>query len=147
MEREAYLVRAFHFRRIMRVVGIDCKREYECATLVHAWQLLRKLIKIMHDITFVRRDGEGKVEEIGRIREMGFHRRRKIQLSQICKLYYLSPILDLPIQNALRTFLYSNLGGTCLRLPLCGRILIFLHTPYLLRSVGCERCQQDEYEP
>lgn len=101
----------------------------------------------MYDITFVWCDGEGKVEEIGWIREMGFHRRRKIQLSQIYRLYYLNPILDLSIQSTLRTFLYSNLGGTCLRLPLCGRILVFLHTPYLLHSIGCEHCQQDEYEP
>lgn len=62
----------------MWVVGIDCKREYKCATLVHAWKLLRKLIKIVHNITFVGRDGEGKVEEISRISEMSFHRRREI---------------------------------------------------------------------
>ena len=30
-----YLLRALYFGRIMRVVGIDCKGEYERATLVH----------------------------------------------------------------------------------------------------------------
>jgi hypothetical protein len=76
-----YLVHAFHFGRIMWVVGVDGKREYERATLVHPLWLLLECTRQMRNFTFIWRDGQGEVEEIGRIWEMRFHRWGEVQLS------------------------------------------------------------------
>jgi len=51
-------LRAFDFRWVVWVVGVDDKGEEEGATLVHA---------------FVGCYGQGEVKEIGRIREGSFH--------------------------------------------------------------------------
>ena len=52
-----YLLRALHFGRIMWVVGVDRKGEYERATLVHPLWLLLEWTRQMGSFTFVRRDG------------------------------------------------------------------------------------------
>ena len=51
--------------------------------------------------------------------------------------YRLSRIQYLPIQSEPHTFLHSNLGGTRLGFLLCRRILVLLHTPYLLCGLVC----------
>lgn len=62
------LLRAFDLGRIVRVVLVDRKVEYEAAALVHA---------------FIRLDRELEVKDIIRIRKCCLHRRTQRDLAQI----------------------------------------------------------------
>jgi len=69
----------------MGVVGIDGERELESASFVHAWNgvKLHVLSKIVAQRTFVRCDGQGEVQEIIRIWEIGGHGGREVEFSQV----------------------------------------------------------------
>ena len=61
----------------MWIVGVDCKRESEGATLVHAFKeisLTNNKAQKKKENTFIRCDSKCEVEEIGRIGEMSLHR-------------------------------------------------------------------------
>ena len=41
--------------------------------------------------------------------------------------------------GTMHTFLHSNLGGAGLWLPLCRRLLVLLHAPYLIKDISSSK--------
>ena len=68
------LLRALHFRRIVREVLVDGEGEAEAAAFVHA---------------FVGLDGEGEVEDVVRVREGGLHRAAEgaFEFGEVCDFF------------------------------------------------------------
>ena len=88
----------------------------------------------LRERAFIGSNGEGKVEEVRRVGEIGDHGRGKVELSQILWENKSENFADPPEMNSMHTFLHSNLGSTGLGLPLRRRLLILLHAPNLIRA-------------
>ena len=74
---DSYLWYAFNLWRVVWIVGVNCKRKSESATLVHAFkgnQLDEQYRSKKGKGTFVRCDSKREVEQIGGIGEMSLHR-------------------------------------------------------------------------
>ena len=74
---DSYLWYAFDLWRVVWIVGVDCKRESESTTLVHAFkrnQFDEYYRSKNEKGTFVRCDSKCEVKQIGGISEMSLHR-------------------------------------------------------------------------
>ena len=143
-----HLLRALDLWGFMGIVRVDYKGEDESAALIHACgnhatvsnlRIYRFMASAKHPETrwgaayptFVRGNGEGEVQEISGIWEMGLHGRREVEFCQVWQMYAPEFLLDRDRCKIRPTFLDTNLGCAGLRLLLSGRLLGLLHAPYL----------------